>query len=120
MRPFYYYAQQEYATESLDFIRTAETFAQSGDLGLAKQIYDQYVADGAPQQINISGPVRADLDGMFGEGGTGFGPPNLFDSACTEIRRMVAGDTFRRFRTSAVAAQEALGQQIDWDNVTGR
>jgi regulator of G protein signaling-like protein len=114
------YAASEYSTENLDFLRSVAAFENSGDLDLAAQIYQYYVMAGAPQQVNLGGPVREDLDGMFGEGGTGFGPPSLFDSAKNEIMRMTSNDTFARFKAKAKSAQDALGAEVDWENVEGR
>jgi hypothetical protein len=117
---FYFYAQSEFATESLDFIATAGTFAENGDLGLAQQIYDTFVSANAEKQVNLSSATRGPIDAALGVGGEGHGPPSLFDGAVAEVKRMMAADTFRRFQTSAGEAQRALAEAIDWDNVQGR
>jgi hypothetical protein len=114
------YAASEFSTENLDFLRSVAAFEDSGDLGFGSEIYQYYVMAGAPQQVNLGGSVREDLDGIFGEGGTGFGPPSLFDAAKTEIMRMTSNDTFARFKAKAGTAQAALGAEVDWESVEGR
>jgi hypothetical protein len=114
------FAASEYSTENLDFLRAVATFENSGDLNQGEEIYRQFVQAGAPAQVNLGGGVRTDLDGIFGEGGTGVGPPNLFDGAKTEIFRMMSNDTFARFKAKAKAAQDAWGAETDWDSIEGR
>jgi hypothetical protein len=117
---FHQFAGSEYATENLDFLRAVATFESSGSLDQAAEIYKEFVPEGSPRQVNLPGGVRTDLEGIFGEGGSGFGPPNLFDSAKNEVQNLLRRDTFPRFRTSAVAAQTEMGQETDWDNIEGR
>jgi hypothetical protein len=47
------YAQAEYATENLDFVRCVEQFEQSGDLAFAEQIYKEFISTAAARQVNI-------------------------------------------------------------------
>ena len=113
---FYQYAQSEYSTENIDFLRSVESFEGSGDLGLGKQIYDEFVSTAAARQVNLPTATRVELDAIFGEGGTEFGPPSLFDGAKDVIWKMLQADTFnQRFRGKAVATQEALWADHDWD-----
>jgi hypothetical protein len=63
---------------------------------------------------------RHDALEVFGEGKEGVGPPSLFDSGKAEITKMLANDTFRRFKDGATKAQHEMGQDTDWDNIEGR
>jgi hypothetical protein len=114
------YAASEYSTENLDFLRAVATFESSGDLGQASEIYNHFVTANAATQVNLSGSVRTDLDGIFGEGGTGIGPPSLFDGAKVEIMNMTKRDTFVRFKAKAKAAQDGWSADVDWDSIEGR
>ena len=118
---FYMYLQGEYSTETVDFIRCVEQFEQSGDLAFAAQVYTEFVAESAPRQVNISAAMRHELEAIFGEGGTEVGPPSLFDAAKAEILALIKRDTFnQRFRSEALAAEAALGAEVDWDAVGTR
>lgn len=102
---FHQYLVAEYSSENLDFLRAVATFESSGDLNQAAEIYKEFVATSAPRQVNLSGGTRTDLDAIFGEGGEGVGPPNLFDTAKNDITNLIKNDTFRRFKDSADKAQ---------------
>ena len=117
---FYLYAQAEFSTENIDFLRTVEQFEQTGDLAAAEQIYKEFGSADAPRQVNLNGANRSALDAIFGAGGTGFGPPSLFDAAKGEVWKLLRADTFMRFRDGAERAQTALGQAVDWDAVETR
>lgn len=117
---FHQFCASEFSTENLDFLRAVAVFEASGDLNQAAEIYRQFISESAPQQVNISGGQRAPLDEIFGEGGDGEGPPNLFDEAKAEVYGITRRDTFGRFQKAAATAQQEMGEEIDWDNVEGR
>ena len=114
------FAASEFSAENIDFLRAVAVFEASGDIGQAEQIYAQFVSANAATQVNLPGSTREALDAMFGEGGTGHGPPDLFDAAKNDIKKMTTNDTFRRFTAGATAAQNALGADHDWDAVQTR
>ena len=117
---FHQYAQAEYAAENVDFLRAVRVFETSGDLNQAAEIYREFVADAAPRQVNLKATVRVPLDEIFGPEQEGIGPPSVFDAARDEIMKMISVDTFPRFKASAVKAQQAMGEQVDWDNIDTR
>lgn len=117
---FYMVCADQFATESLDFLSTVQTFEGNGDIALAQSIYAEFVSDAAPRQVNLPSGAKTPLDEIFREGGTGFGPPNLFDDAKTEVWKMVRGDRFADFRSKAGAAQTALWAEHDWDTAETR
>ena len=114
------FAAAEFSTENLDFLRAVGEFESSGDLGQAEEIYEHFVSTDAAKQVNLPASIRGDLDAIFGEGGTGHGPPSLFDAAKAEITRMTSNDTFQRFKARTKAAQDSFGAAIDWDAVQTR
>jgi hypothetical protein len=117
---FHQYAQAEYAAENVDFLRAVRVFEASGDLNQAAEIYKEFVADAAPRQVNLKATVRVPLDEIFGPDQEGIGPPSVFDGAKDEILKMISVDTFPRFKASAVKAQQAMGDEVDWDNIDTR
>src|SRR5438270_1247248 len=117
---FHQYTKAEYNSENIEFLRAVRTFETSGDLNQAAEIYKEFVAETAPRQVNLRGSNRADLDEIFGPDKEGIGPPNLFDGARDEIIGMIKNDAFPRFKASASKAQQAMAEEIDWDNIGGR
>ena len=105
---FHQYSKAEFNSENLEFLGAVKNFEQSGDLNYAAQVYKSYVAEGSPNQINLSAPNRTALDEIFGEGQEGVGPPNLFDDAKANIMQSVIQDLFPRFKASATKAQQDM------------
>lgn len=117
---FYIYAKNTYVNESVEFLRAVRDFEARGDLNLGQQIYDGFVKEGSPKEVNLPQTKRKPLEAIFGTGGTGFGPPNLFDEAKEEITRLLRNDIFPRFSTSAKAAHTKLKEDVDWDAMVGQ
>ncbi len=105
---FWLFCNSEYATENLDFIRAVDQFASTGDLNVAQEIYDRYVKDDAPTQVNLRSSNRTTLDELLGPDGEGHGPPDMFDSSREEIQALVRSDNYARFLRELVEVQTIL------------
>lgn len=117
---YYFFSKSEYNTENVDFLAKVDQFNRTGDMNLAKQIYDEHVREGAPAQVNLAGSNRSPLDEIFAGQDEPVGPPNLFDGARDEIYRMTNADSYERFKRTAAQVQTDLAAEIDWDDVAGR
>ena len=129
---FHQYTKAEFSSENVEFLRAVAAFeaSPSHENGLA--IYNQYVSESAATQVNISGAQRKPIDEIFGEhaeegeeeGEEAAARPQVtaetFAVAKNEITRMMAKDTFPRFKASAIAAQTGLNASEDWDAVATR
>eukprot|EP01083_Nonionella_stella_P073111 197451_1 len=86
------------------FIPTPTAFNNVSVKEAAKHIFEQFVDDGAPYQINISHECRSRLQWLFEE--EKYGSMSelsfifLFDSAFYEIYITVTSDSFLRFKSS--------------------
>jgi hypothetical protein len=127
---FHQYTKAEFSSENVEFLRAVGAYEASPSREMGKQIYDQYVSTDAASQVNISAAMRDELTETFGEHEPAEdkdepAPPaepggDIFLSAKVEITRLTAKDTFKRFRSSALAAQSALNADEDWDAVETR
>ena len=53
--------EKEYSTENLDFIEAVEDYQKSPNFVKKRQIYERFIATGAPDIINISSSERDDI-----------------------------------------------------------
>src|SRR5579872_2947487 len=105
---FHQFAASEFSTENIEFLRVVATYEQSPSRAVGKEIYDKYVSVDGESQVNLPGPLRIPLDEVFGEHDAAEGEDaaaaapaepgaDIFSAAKTEVTRMTAKDTFRRF-----------------------
>lgn len=108
---FYRYSESEYSSEQLDFLRSVDQFKQNPtDVGLAKQIYDQFVASGAAQQVNLDSSATQPLAELFEDVTDAFNevtsrlgvqdPSTIFDRAVSGVKTGLS-DTLSRFQLIA-------------------
>mmetsp|Transcript_1987 Transcript_1987/g.2550 ORF Transcript_1987/g.2550 Transcript_1987/m.2550 type:complete len:83 (+) Transcript_1987:237-485(+) len=63
----------------------------------ANEIFEKYVKPGAPNEINISGTVRKEIEDEIDSADYSY---DMFAKAKLEIQKMVEADNFNRFRIS--------------------
>lgn len=98
---------QDIKSTEFGFLRKVGMYEESSnDLGLAKQIYDQYIGGSAPDEINLPGstvrPLAAIFDGVtdvMNEVPTRLGdldPGTIFDEAVKQAKSSLT-DVYSRF-----------------------
>ena len=92
------YLQSEYADESLAFLQCVEEYRQSEQKSrLARSIFEQFVRNDAPREINISGQSRQAIERAVREG---LYEEDLYDRARKELILMLEYDSYVRFMQS--------------------
>lgn len=93
----------EYSHENLEFWKLAREYTNLPDgqrAAEAKRLMDEFVVNGAPQQVNLPATMQAPLvDQWRAIEKEGTEPPaNIFEGASKEIFKLMENDTFRRFQ----------------------
>eukprot|EP00004_Rigifila_ramosa_P017996 TRINITY_DN442_c0_g1_i8.p1 TRINITY_DN442_c0_g1~~TRINITY_DN442_c0_g1_i8.p1 ORF type:complete len:355 (-),score=68.39 TRINITY_DN442_c0_g1_i8:37-1101(-) len=101
------FIQAEFSGENLLFLQAVDRFRPSATREDARALIEMYVLDSSPLQVNISNAARRSLLAFYSGapdkadielGPVGAGAHSaLFDTAASEIRALVEGDTLRRF-----------------------
>jgi hypothetical protein len=91
---------QEYSPENLDFLDVTDRNPRSKRE--AKAIYEKFIKEGAPQQVNIGGTKRFAVEARIKKFGLFFNANrdgNMFAESRQEIKNVVSRDTlFRAYR----------------------
>ncbi|MBL4806383.1 MAG: hypothetical protein JKY31_03745 [Rhodobacteraceae bacterium] len=82
------YAAGNYTDESIKFLMVASKKTDA--------VYQEFIKDGAPQQINIPGKVRIPFDKAFAAGNIATAP---WKGAVSEIIRMLQNEEMKKFGT---------------------
>jgi hypothetical protein len=114
----------ELGDESLAFLDAADNFVakfeQEGKQRRARMIFDEFVARGAPLEINISSGTREHLALVFQRGNVSM---TVFEVARQEVVRMMCSDTFPRFlkkyedERAQTRSLAAAGEAVDVEEV---
>ncbi|XP_055077400.1 regulator of G-protein signaling 8-like isoform X2 [Periophthalmus magnuspinnatus] len=95
------YLRSEYSEENLLFYLDCEAFRslppESDRTAAARRIYREFVAIGAPRQININCVTRAEIRASLSDPG-----PDCFSSAQRRVHSLMAQDSYPRFLKSPV------------------
>ncbi len=80
----------------------SDTIAADGELcdmlrGRSKQIFDEFIVDDAPKQINIKQKNRSSIDAAVAAESA---RADIFDGAACEIFKLMEADSFARFQNS--------------------
>ena len=104
-----YYANENYVMENVAFISAMLPYAGTGsmDMGVGKQIYDQFIRPGSAQEVNISSAQRKALQDIYEEAEP-IAPPDHYDAAFQEVVSMCNNDTYQRFKNTAAKVKEHL------------
>nr|XP_026691820.1 regulator of G-protein signaling 21-like [Ciona intestinalis] len=91
------FLQQEFSGENMEFWERVNVFRaqKRKSKKFAKTIYNQFVADGSPKQINVSMTTRNKIKDDLKRC-----PDSLFDVAYEEIYKLMENDSYVRFRRS--------------------
>jgi hypothetical protein len=111
------YLTKEFATENLDFLKDVDSYrGAQHNAEFALKIYNDYVKDGADiGQINIRNDNRHALVAFFGgqpptrdQLDAADGDPDLFETACDEVRQMLDPVVRNRFKDVAGQVKKEL------------
>merc|ERR1712023_141197 len=88
------------SSENLEFWEAVQEYKLLVDespemLARAKEIYDEFISDDAPKQVNLNSRNRTDVDTLLE-----YGSINLFDDSVAEIFLLMKKDTLPRFLRS--------------------
>jgi hypothetical protein len=86
----YLYAQANLAPEKLDFLTAVEDYKAKGNPS-AREIYEEFVADGAARYVNLYDTSKGPLDRLFGGNDEPQGQ-SIFDGAYNEVIGVVDYD----------------------------
>jgi len=93
------FLQTEFSIENLNFYEASRKYAKissDADRRIAgTEIYNKYVDQNAPEQVNIPSDMREPITISVKKQEF---PADLFDSALKEITKLMAKDSFRRFK----------------------
>lgn len=98
LRTYRFFAEKNLVTENLDFLEEVEEFRRTGDMTLAKKIYEEYVPSRAQRQLNLSVSNRTALEEIFEDEDEPIGPPSLFEMSYEEIYKLTDTDSYKRFK----------------------
>ena len=130
------FSQREHSAENAQFWATVEHYRQvhEGTAGPAavrveatelasaerarRLIVDKFVADSAPEQVNISSSQRVAVLRAAGDGAASISPRGVFDEAQAEIKLLIQNDTLPRFIRSARSTNISK-PQAQWRERTG-
>jgi hypothetical protein len=126
---FHKYLKNEFSQESLNFILACRELEQKVVLKefdkLAKQIYKDYIRDGAPSEINIISSIRNNLIELFEplfKDHQQLEPAHyqIYGSAVSHITGLMEKDPYKRFclllKSSAIKSQNTETQRIVGDS----
>eukprot|EP00727_Mastigamoeba_balamuthi_P006353 m51a1_g2338 hypothetical protein (1020) ;mRNA; f:545178-549102 len=100
---FQAFLESEFAQENIQFLDSVDAWigkalvqeatpdGRAEVLQEAKQISETYCFEGSPREVNISGEARKDIEQAISST-SGTLPPQLFDAAVAEVRRLVESD----------------------------
>lgn len=97
-RYFYEYLKSEHSEEHLLFWILCNEYWNSPSSRQGSKLINAFIAESAPQPVNISGELRASL---LLQGRSGSWPQDMFLPAQLEIFNMLKADNFIRFRHSS-------------------
>ena len=105
--------ETEHSAENLAFWRAVQEYQglPSGKerWTRANALYDEYIVDGAINQINVSSGVASELSNQLNGGSEDDAPADMFDRAAAEVYKLMESDTFSRFRKDPDALKTLLG-----------
>lgn len=110
-RIYYLYAQANLASENVDFLWAVDEFKRSNDMAVAQRVYEQYVANNAPTQINLYSTNRDELDAMFSGENEPLGSLDMFDGAYNEVYDVVNTDSYSKFKLMASRVRQDLAAE---------
>ncbi|XXQ30099.1 RGS domain-containing protein [Plasmodiophora brassicae] len=113
------FCDKEMASENVNFFLAAVSFkndyakrSPDENLCLARQIYHEYLAPGAPQEVNLSSNfVRAFRSNQFIDGALLH--ENTFAIAQQEIFKLMDADTFARFKVENPAMWRQFAEKVE-------
>lgn len=113
------FCDKEMASENLNFFLAVASFrddyarrTSDDNLSMARQIYHEYLASGAPQEVNLSSSfVRAFRNNQIKD--STLLHRNMFTSAQKEILRLMDSDTFVRFKLEHSDAWEQFAEKVE-------
>jgi hypothetical protein len=100
------YLCRHFCEESLDFWLAAHDYERSPSVAAARSIYDQYVAPGAPSEINVSHRTNQKICKSIEFPGQA-APELIFAAAKREIFALLSTDSFARFKAEQAKAPVA-------------
>jgi hypothetical protein len=80
------YATSRYMTESVNFLLAVEQYRQAPGTPAQLAVYERFIPEGAPEQVNIDSSTVAAIEART-DGGA-----DVFDAAQHEIMQMLSGD----------------------------
>ena len=100
------YLASKYCEENVDFDKEVERFKKALCSGfpraevlqLAQHIFDSYIADDSPYQVNISGTLRVELEKKFANVDENFLSEDLFNRSQFEVRSLLATQWLPSFK----------------------
>lgn len=105
--------KDEFSDENLAFVEAVDAWKSAG--GRAKDIYDRFVAEGSPKQVNIPDTQRGPITRAFTTAGAPSSqffdddvPEDIFDAARTEIWGLMQSDSFMRFLNQLGTVQHGM------------
>jgi hypothetical protein len=105
---FTQHLEREFSLENIQFYKDVTAFislaSPSGNeiKEKAKSIYELYIVEGSPKQVNISSRVRLNIESSFKDGDISV---RIFDKALEEIKLLMSADTLARYRKSDLYTQ---------------
>ncbi|CBN79604.1 similar to regulator of G-protein signaling 7 [Ectocarpus siliculosus] len=106
---FLRHLKDEYAEENFYFWQSSDQFASSiPTLAKAQTLYDGYIREGAPKQVNISASTRKGIREKWQAVQHGEAPltRKLFSKAQDEVFHLMYRDNFGRFQKSAKSMED--------------
>ena len=96
------FLDEEFATENLEFIEACDAFADTKMAPEAiekeaKRIYNQFIIEGAPQEVNISGPMRKAIKKAVFMPKHGVVYQGIFEDAARELSHLLEANFMVRW-----------------------
>ncbi|MDY0106327.1 MAG: hypothetical protein RBS27_06620 [Giesbergeria sp.] len=86
----------EYQTDNILFLLVCEKYRKTPSSALFAHIHDEFVAQGSPQQVNLSDKNRGDLTTISKLDNPTAPSPSVFEKAELEIWKLFERDTLSR------------------------
>lgn len=104
---FTLFAELEHCPENIAFLDQVMAFKQTNNMNMAVDIYDEYVKEAAPNQVNLPYTMVTPLKAIL-EDADDPATPEMFDKAYDEILRITRSGTFPNFAAACAAARPGL------------
>jgi hypothetical protein len=105
------YLEVELSPENLEFLEAVDDFKRQhsgGDAAAARVIYERFVKDNSPRQVNLGASDRNAVDAYFTPTGDA-ASPTIFDAYYYGITELIKNDTWRRFADEVPKVRKEMG-----------